>query len=63
MSKQSLALLTLTVLSTGAIAANRFVTPTGGQAGAAANAIGVSEAPATAAGERVPVTTQRHRIS
>ena len=54
MSLQSSPLLTLPVLLTAAVAAQRFVTPTGAQAGAAANALGVSRT-AGAIGERVPV--------
>ncbi len=42
MSKQSIPLLTLTIAASGAIAASRFVTPAGAQAGADANTLGVS---------------------
>lgn len=55
MSQQSIALLTLTITAAGAIAANRFVTPLGAQAGADANAIGVSRVAAAAVGEKIPV--------
>lgn len=47
--------LTLSVLATGAIAARRFVTATGAQAGAGANALGVSEYSGVA-DEMIPVT-------
>ncbi len=55
--KQSKSLMTLTVVAAGAIAANRFVTTAGAQAGAAANTYGVAEAAAAAAGDKVPVTS------
>jgi len=55
MSQQNIALLTLTILSTGALAANRFATPAGAQAGADANTIGVSRTAAVGAGENIPV--------
>lgn len=54
MSRQAIPLLTLTVPATGAIAANRFVTPAGAQAGADANTLGVSRA-AALSGENTPV--------
>lgn len=41
MSQQSISLLALTVALSGTIAANRFVTPAGAQAGADANTLGV----------------------
>lgn len=46
---------TLSIRSAGAISAHRFVTASGAQAGADANAIGVALAAASAAGEQVPV--------
>jgi Uncharacterized conserved protein (DUF2190) len=55
MSFTSRPILTLPVVSAGVIAAHRFVTAAGAQAGADANALGVSRAPAAAAGEQVPV--------
>ena len=55
MSQQSIALLTLTRTAAGAIAANRFVTPLGAQAGVDANVLGVSRVAAAAAGEKIPV--------
>lgn len=42
MSKQAISLLTLPLLLTGAVTANRFVTPAGAQAGADANTLGVT---------------------
>lgn len=42
MSQQSISLLALTVALTGTVAANRFVTPAGAQAGADANTLGVT---------------------
>lgn len=56
MGAQNISLLKLTVGAAGAIAANRFVTPAGAQAGADANTLGVSEFAAGAAGEKIPVT-------
>lgn len=47
-------ILTLTVAAAGVIAAGRFITPAGAQAGADANTLGVARAPAAAAGELVP---------
>lgn len=41
MSAQNNAVLTLTAALTGTVAANRFVTPAGAQAGADANTLGV----------------------
>lgn len=54
MSAQNISLLTLTLAAAGAVAANRFVTPVGTQAGADANTIGVSRT-AAALGEKFPV--------
>lgn len=42
MSQQSISLLALTVALTGTVAASRFVTPAGAQAGADANTLGVT---------------------
>lgn len=55
MSAQNTALLTLTVAAAGAIAANRFVTPAGAQAGADANTLGAARFAAAAAGDKIPV--------
>lgn len=55
MSKQNISLLTLTIAATGAIAADRFVTPAGAQAGAGANVIGSARSAAAAAGDKIPV--------
>lgn len=55
MSNTRRPILTLPVKSTGAIAANRFVTVAGAQAGADANTLGVAQAAAAGAGEMVPV--------
>ncbi len=55
MSRQSTPILTLTVTASGAIAANRFVTPAGAQAGADANTLGVSQLAASGAGVKIPV--------
>lgn len=52
--KTSISLLALTVLASGAVSARRFVTPTGAQAGAAANTLGVARTDA-ADGEAFPV--------
>lgn len=54
MSQQAIALLTLTVALTGTVAANRFVTPAGAQAGADANTLGVART-AGVSGDKVPV--------
>lgn len=54
MSAQSISLLNLTVVAAGAVAANRFVTPAGAQAGADANTLGVSRY-AAALGEKFGV--------
>lgn len=51
---QSLPILTLTVALPGPVAAHRFVSPVGDQAGADAVALGVART-AGVAGERVPV--------
>jgi hypothetical protein len=55
MSAQNTALLSLTIAAAGAIAAARFVTPAGAQAGAGANTLGVSRYAAGAAGEKIAV--------
>lgn len=54
MSAQNISLLTLTLVAAGAVAANRFVTPGGAQAGNGANAIGGSRY-AVALGDKFPV--------
>jgi len=54
MSRQNRPLLTLTLLLTGTVIADRFVTGAGAQTGAAGNAIGVTKT-AGVSGERVPV--------
>jgi hypothetical protein len=54
MSKQSISALTLTLLATGAITADRFVTAAGALAGADANTLGVARS-AGAIGAYVPV--------
>lgn len=54
MSAQSIAVLTLTIAATGTIAAHRFVTPAGAQAGADANAIGATRV-AAVSGDKIPV--------
>ncbi len=48
MSAQNISLLALTVAAAGTIAANRFVTPAGAQAGADANTLGVARTAAVA---------------
>ncbi len=53
--KQSIPVLTLTVNAAGVIAANRFVTAAGAQAGADANALGVARHAAAAANDKLPV--------
>lgn len=58
MSYQSTPLLTLTVVAAGVIAAHRFVTPAGAQAGADAVCIGVARSAAAGAGESIPVDVQ-----
>jgi hypothetical protein len=55
MSAQNTAILTHTVSAAGVIAANRFVTPLGAQAGADANILGAARFAAAAAGEKIPV--------
>lgn len=55
MSDQFRSALTLPAAAAGAIAARRFVTPAGAQAGADANTLGVALAAAATAGELVPV--------
>lgn len=57
MSQQAISILALTIAATGAVTANRFVTPAGVQAGADANAIGVSRVTA-AIGEQMTVDVQ-----
>lgn len=57
MSKQSLAILTLSAVAAAQITANRFVSTSYGVPAAAANTLGVAES-AAAAGERFPVTNQ-----
>jgi hypothetical protein len=54
MSRQSTPLLTLSLVASGAVAANRFVTPLNALAGAGANSIGVNRA-AAADTERMAV--------
>lgn len=54
MSQQSTPLLTLTVALTGTVAAARFVTPAGAQAGADANTLGVARS-AGVSGDKIPV--------
>ena len=54
MPAQFTALLTLSVVATGAITAARFVTPAGAVAGADANTLGVARS-AAASGERFSV--------
>lgn len=43
MSRQAVAVLTLSAVAAGTIAANRFVTPAGAQAGAGVNTLGVCQ--------------------
>lgn len=54
MSQQNISLLSLPVTLTGTVAANRFVTPAGAQAGADANTLGVARF-GGASGEKVTV--------
>lgn len=54
MSQQYASVLALTVVAAGTIAAQRFVTPAGAQAGADANTLGVARVAAVAA-DKVPV--------
>lgn len=49
MSQQNISVLALTVAAAGTIAANRFITPAGAQAGADANTLGVCRQAAVAA--------------
>lgn len=58
MSRQFTSILTLPLIATGVIAAERFVTFAGAQAGAAANTLGVSRAAAAAAGQAIPVDAE-----
>lgn len=53
MGTQSRAILTLTLVASGTITANRFVTAAGAQAGADANTIGVANT-AGVAGDKFP---------
>lgn len=53
MGTQSKAILTLTVAATGTIAANRFITPAGAQAGADVNTLGVANT-AAVSGDKIP---------
>ncbi len=54
MSYQSTPILTLTVALTGTVAAHRFVTAAGAQAGADANTLGVARS-AGVSGDKIPV--------
>jgi hypothetical protein len=54
MSQQNISLLSLPLTLTGTVAANRFVTPAGAQAGADANTLGVARS-AGVSGEKVTV--------
>jgi len=54
MSRQAIPILTLTVTLAGTVAAHRFVTPAGAQAGADANTLGVSRT-AGVSGDKIPV--------
>ncbi len=54
MSRQSIPLLTLTLALSGAVAAHRFVTVAGAQAGANANTLGVATM-AGVSGDKIPV--------
>jgi hypothetical protein len=54
MSRQAISLLNLSLLLTGTVVADRFVTGVGAQTGAAGNAIGVTRS-AGISGEIVPV--------
>lgn len=53
MSQQAISLLTLTLTLSGTVAANRFVTAAGAQAGADANTLGVARS-AGVATDKVP---------
>jgi uncharacterized ParB-like nuclease family protein len=57
MSNQNISILTLAILASTAVAANRFVNALGAQVLADANAIGVARSPA-AIGELIPVDVQ-----
>lgn len=48
MSRQAIVLLSLTAVAAGTLAANRFITPLGAQAGAGENALGVVQHAAVA---------------
>jgi len=54
MAANSTSVQTLTIAATGTIAAARFVTPAGAQAGADANALGVCRV-AAVSGDNIPV--------
>lgn len=54
MSRQAIPLLTLTLALTGTVAAARFVTPAGAQAGADANTFGVARTDGVS-GDKIPV--------
>jgi len=54
MSAQYCSVLCLTIAATGTIAAHRFVTPAGAQAGADANTLGVCRV-AAVSGDKIPV--------
>lgn len=54
MSQQSNPILTLTTTLSGTVAARRFVTPAGAQAGADANTLGVART-AGVSGDKIPV--------
>lgn len=56
MSANNTSLLSLTVVAAGTIAAARFVTPAGAQAGAGANTLGAARF-AAVAGDKIPVDT------
>lgn len=53
--QNSLPLLSFTMTAAGVIAANRFVTPAGAQAGAGVNTQGVARMAAAAAGDKITV--------
>lgn len=57
MSNQCISILTLTILATSVVTANRFVNDLGAQVVADGNAAGVARAPA-AIGEQIPVDVQ-----
>jgi hypothetical protein len=54
MARQGIPILTLTLIATSVIATRRFVTPSGAQAGAGVNTMGVSDCEG-AIGEALPV--------